>query len=83
MSALYIQIIPRASNTPSLPPPEDWTPWRNAAPGEEEMTVRLAIHRWVRNSGGITQPTTLDVFHQREGQKPRSTQHAVFNLYPK
>lgn len=82
MSTLYLQIILRTGKTHSLPPPENWTPWINAKPSEEDLNVRLAIHRWVRNSGGITEPTTLDVFHQWEGQKPRTTQHAVFNLYP-
>lgn len=50
--------------------------------GEEQTTVCLAIHRWVRNRGGVTRRITIDVFHQREGQKPRTAQHGVFILHP-
>jgi hypothetical protein len=41
------------------PPRLDWHPWINCQEGEREMTVRLALNKWLRERGGVSHDETL------------------------
>lgn len=58
-----------------------WRPWINSPPPGNDLTVRMALHRHIRERGGVPQPFTAHVCYTRDPEEAAKTKSCIYQTY--